>query len=64
MTIDELKKKIIETIAPYVSAWGDDERIADALIEAGMTFHLGDENENLHKRSEKSIELPLFQQSG
>ena len=30
----ELKKKICEIIAPYVSVWGEDERIADALIAA------------------------------
>lgn len=36
MNNDELKKKICEIIAPYVSAWGEDERIADALIAAGM----------------------------
>lgn len=38
MTNEELKKKICETIAPYVFAWGEDERIADALIAAGLTF--------------------------
>lgn len=36
MTNDELKKKICDIIAPYVSAYGDDERIADALIAAGI----------------------------
>lgn len=36
MTNEELKKKICDIIAPYVSAYGDDERIADALIAAGM----------------------------
>lgn len=36
MTNDELKKKICKIIAPYVSDWGDDERIADALIAAGI----------------------------
>lgn len=36
MTNEELKKKICKIIAPYVSAWGDDERIADALIAAGI----------------------------
>lgn len=35
MTKEELKKKICEIIAPYVSAWGEDERIADAIIAAG-----------------------------
>lgn len=38
MTNEELKKKICDIIAPYVSAYGDDERIADALIAAGLTF--------------------------
>ena len=36
MTNEELKKKIVEIIAPYVSAWGEDERIAEALIAAGI----------------------------
>ena len=36
MTNEELKKKICDIIAPYVSAYGDDERIADALIMAGI----------------------------
>ena len=30
------REKIIEVIAPYVSAYGDDEAIADALIAAGI----------------------------
>ena len=38
MTNEELKKKICDIIAPYVSAYGDDERIADALIAAGLGF--------------------------
>lgn len=38
MKNEDLKKKIIEIVAPYVSAWGDDERIADALIAAGIGF--------------------------
>lgn len=38
MNSDELKEKICDIIAPYVSAYGDDERIADALIAAGLTF--------------------------
>ena len=29
------REKMIEVIAPYLSAYGDDERIADALIAAG-----------------------------
>lgn len=36
MTNEELKKKIVDILAPYVSAYGDDERIADALIAAGI----------------------------
>ena len=36
MTNEELKNKIIDIIAPYVSAYGEDERIADALIAAGI----------------------------
>lgn len=36
MTNEELKKKICDIIAPYVSAYGDDERIADALIDANI----------------------------
>ena len=36
MTNEELKEKICDIIAPYVSAYGDDERIADALIAAGI----------------------------
>ena len=38
MTNEQLKKKICDIIAPYVSAYGDDERIADALIAAGIGF--------------------------
>lgn len=38
MTNEELKKKICDIIAPYVSAYGDDERIADALIAVGIGF--------------------------
>ena len=30
------KEKIIEIIAPYVSAYGDDEAIANAIIAAGF----------------------------
>ena len=36
MTNEELKEKICDIIAPYVSAYGDDERIAEALIAAGI----------------------------
>ena len=30
------REKIIEVIAPYVSAYGEDEAIANALIAAGI----------------------------
>lgn len=40
MANDELKKKICKIIAPYVSAWGEDERIADALIEDDNIFEI------------------------
>ena len=36
MTNEELKKKICDIIVPYVSAYGDDERIADALLAANI----------------------------
>ena len=36
MNNEELRKKICNIIAPYVSAYGDDERIADVLIAAGI----------------------------
>lgn len=36
MNNDELKKKICDIVAPYVSAYGDDEAIANALIAVGM----------------------------
>lgn len=36
MNDEELKKKICEIIAPYVSTWGEAGRIADALIAAGI----------------------------
>ena len=39
------REKIIEVIAPYVSAWGDDEAIADALIAA----NIGDVTEYKHR---------------
>lgn len=38
MTNEELKKKICDIIAPYVSAYGDDECIADALILEGIGY--------------------------
>lgn len=52
MTNEELKKKICDIIAPYVSAYGDDESIADALIAAGI----GDVEEAEH-RAEKEEKL-------
>ena len=36
MTNEVLKKKIMEVIAPFISAYGEDEAIADALIAAGI----------------------------
>lgn len=36
MNEQETREKIIKIIAPYVSAYGDDERIANALITAGI----------------------------
>lgn len=36
MTEQKTRGKICEIIAPYVSAWGDDTTIADALIAAGI----------------------------
>lgn len=30
------REKIIEIIAPFISAYGEDEAIADALIDAGI----------------------------
>lgn len=38
MTNEELKEKIVDIIAPWVSAYGDDEAIANALIAAGLKF--------------------------
>lgn len=38
MTEQEMREKICEIISPYVSAWGDDTAIVDALIEAGLRF--------------------------
>lgn len=32
------REKIIEIIAPYVAAYGEDEAIANALIAAGLKF--------------------------
>lgn len=39
------REKIIEIIAPYISAYGEDEAIADALISAGI----GDVTEYKHR---------------
>ena len=36
MNRQELKNKILEIVAPYVSAGGNDEAIAEALISAGI----------------------------
>lgn len=38
MTNEEVKKKICDIIAPYVSAYGDDEAIANALIVEGIGY--------------------------
>lgn len=47
------REKIIEVIAPYVSAYGEDEAIANALIEAGI----GDVKETEHRaeRTERAF---------
>lgn len=37
MTEQELKEKIKKIVAPYISAWGDDDAIADALISARIS---------------------------
>ena len=53
MTNEQLKERICDIIAPYVSAYGDDERIADALIVAGI----GDVKEIKYRvrRAEKAL---------
>ena len=56
MTNEELKKKICDIIAPYVSAYGDDERIADALIAAGI----GDVKEAEHRAEVAERELERY----
>lgn len=45
------REKIIKVIAPFVSAYGEDEVIADALIEAGYgdISNLTVENEVLQR---------------
>lgn len=52
MTNEELKEKICDIIAPYVSAYGD-EHIADELIAAGI----GDVKEIKYRvrRAEKAL---------
>lgn len=45
MTNEELKKKICDIIALYVSAYGDDEHISDELIAAGLKFDVLTETE-------------------
>ena len=40
-----MREKIIKITAPYVCAWGDDERIANDLIAAGI----GDMREAEHR---------------
>lgn len=53
LTNEKLKKEICEIIAPYVSAWGEDERIADALI----TAIIGDVKEAETKRKASEVAL-------
>lgn len=55
MKNEDLKKKIIEIVAPYVSAWGDDERIADALI--AMAFEREHELEHRLAEAEHRAEV-------
>lgn len=55
MKNEDLKKKIIEIVAPYVSAWGDDERIADALI--AMAFEREHELERRLAEEEHRAEV-------
>lgn len=52
MTNEDLKKKICDIIAPYVSAYGDDERIVDALISAGIGF-VGENKEDETKDNKR-----------
>ena len=42
MTELETREKICEIISPYVSAWGDDTAIANALIAAGGIVYKSD----------------------
>lgn len=53
MTEQELREKIKQIVAPYISAWGDDDAIADSLIVNGI----GDVSEWKHraKRAEKTM---------
>lgn len=48
------REKMIEVIAPYVSAYGDDEAIADALIAAGIG-DVGETKEKLKKINERIL---------
>lgn len=58
MSNDELKKKIVDIVAPYVSAYGDDEAIADDLIAAGigdvkgLRAELRDKIDYIHEQDE------------
>ena len=36
MTEQELREKIKKIVAPYISAWGDDDAIVDSLIANGI----------------------------
>lgn len=59
MNEQETREKIKEIVAPYVSAWGDDERIANDLIAAGIgdIRRVKSENAKLHRAIEKHKEL-------
>lgn len=52
MNEQETREKIKKIIAPYVSAYGDDERIANALIAAGI----GDVKEAEHRAEVAEVE--------
>ena len=60
MNNEELKNKICDIIAPYVSAYGDDEAVANALIAAGIgdVNALQAENAELREKLSKAVELP------
>ena len=57
MTEQKTREKICEIIAPYVSAWGDDTTIANALIGAGI----GDVSEYKHRaaRAERALKIAV-----